>query len=188
MVHPDGGVWFTDPSYGIRGNYEGFKAESETKEAVYRADPKTGAVEKVTDAVDQPNGLCFSPDYKKLYVADTGMSRDIKVFDVDGKALRNGKRHAQLTIPGTRRAVGRRRHAVRRRRQHLGWRAPGRAGDRAGWRDHRHDPPAGNLRQRLLRRRPAQPPVHDGEPVALRGLREQRPGARRAWRGQETSP
>jgi gluconolactonase len=101
VVHPDGGVWFTDPSYGIGGNYEGFRAESETKEAVYRADPKTGAVEKVTDAVDQPNGLCFSPDYKRLYVADTGMSRDIKVYEVDGKALRNGKRHAQLTIPGS---------------------------------------------------------------------------------------
>ena len=101
VVHPDGGVWFTDPSYGIRGNYEGFKGESETKEAVYRADPKTGAVEKVTDALDQPNGLCFSPDYKKLYIADTGTGREIKVFDVDGKALRNGKRHAQLSIPGS---------------------------------------------------------------------------------------
>ena len=100
VVHPDGGVWFTDPSYGIRGNYEGFRAESETKEAVYRADPKSGAVEKVTDALDQPNGLCFSPDYKKLYIADTGMGREIQVWDVDGKSLRNGKRHVQLSIPG----------------------------------------------------------------------------------------
>jgi len=101
VVHPDGGVWFTDPSYGIRGNYEGFRADSETKEAVYRADPKSGQVEKVTDAIDQPNGLCFSPDYRKLYIADTGMGREIKVFDVDGTSLRNGKRHVQLSIPGT---------------------------------------------------------------------------------------
>ena len=49
VVHPDGGIWFTDPSYGIRGNYEGFKADSETKEAVYRVDGRTGHIEKVTD-------------------------------------------------------------------------------------------------------------------------------------------
>src|ERR1700694_3074960 len=38
VVHPDGGIWFTDPTYGIRGNYEGFKGEQEIKEAVYRVD------------------------------------------------------------------------------------------------------------------------------------------------------
>lgn len=101
VVHPDGGIWFTDPIYGIRGNYEGFKAEQETKEAVYRVDPKSGQIEKVTDDVGQPNGLCFSPDYKTFYVADTGMPRDIKRFDVDGRSLRNGRRFAQLDIPGT---------------------------------------------------------------------------------------
>ena len=100
VVHPDGGIWFTDPFYGIRGNYEGFKAEQESKEAVYRVD-KTGRIDKVTDEVGQPNGLCFSPDYRKLYVADTGMPRDIKVWDVDGAALRNGKRLMTLDIPGT---------------------------------------------------------------------------------------
>jgi len=101
VVHPDGGIWFTDPFYGIRGNYEGFKAEQESKEAVYRVDGKTGQIAKVTDEVGQPNGICFSPDYKKLYVADTGMPRDIKVWDVDGQMLRNGKRLIQLDIPGS---------------------------------------------------------------------------------------
>jgi len=101
VVSPDGGIWFTDPFYGIRGNYEGFKGEQESKEAVYRVDGKTGQIAKVTDEVGQPNGLCFSPDYKKLYVADTGMPRDIKVWDVDGQSLRNGKRLVQLDIPGT---------------------------------------------------------------------------------------
>jgi gluconolactonase len=101
VVHPDGGIWFTDPTYGINGNYEGFRAESENKPAVYRVDPKSGQVAKVTDDVGQPNGLCFSPDYKRLYVADTGMPRDIKAWDVDGSALRGGKRLAQLDIPGT---------------------------------------------------------------------------------------
>src|SRR5262245_49616528 len=101
VVHPDGAIWFTDPIYGIRGNYEGFKAEQESKEAVYRADPKTGQIDKVTDEVGQPNGICFSPDYKKLYVADTGMPRDMKVWDVDGRVLRNGRRFIQLDVPGT---------------------------------------------------------------------------------------
>ena len=101
VVHPDGSIWFTDPSYGIGGNYEGFKAESETKEAVYRVDGKTGALAKVTDEVSQPNGLCFSPDYKRLYVADTG-GGDIKVWDVDGQSLRGGKRFAATGGDGIR--------------------------------------------------------------------------------------
>ena len=101
VVHPDGGIWFTDPSYGIRGNYEGLKAESETKEAVYRVDPKTLQIDKVNDEAGQPNGLCFSPDYKKLYVADTGAGRDIRVYDVDGRALKNGKRFVVLDVPGS---------------------------------------------------------------------------------------
>jgi hypothetical protein len=59
-VHPDGGIWFTDPIYGIRGYYEGFKGESETKEAVYRVDGKTGQMDKVTDELNEPKGICFS--------------------------------------------------------------------------------------------------------------------------------
>jgi gluconolactonase len=100
IVHPDGSIWFTDPIYGIRGNYEGFKAESETKPAVYRADPKTGALDLITEEMTGPNGLCFSPDHRTLYVADTGTGREIRAYDLDGKSIRNGRRHAQLTIPG----------------------------------------------------------------------------------------
>jgi gluconolactonase len=101
VVHPDGGIFFTDPTYGIRGYYEGFKAEPELKEAVYRVDGKTLQIEKVTDDQTGPNGVCFSPDYRKIYVADTGMGRDVRVYDTDGKTLRNGKRFVQLDIPGT---------------------------------------------------------------------------------------
>lgn len=101
VVHPDGGIWFTDPAYGIRGDYEGRRAEVETKEAVYRADPSTGQVAMVSDEVGQPNGLCFSPDYRQLYVTDTGGPAEIKVWDVDGMALRNGRRFVQLDVPGT---------------------------------------------------------------------------------------
>jgi gluconolactonase len=99
-VHQDGSIWFTDPMYGINGNYEGFRADSETKPAVYRADPQTGQLAKITDDIAGPNGICFSPDYKKVYVADTGMGREIRVFDVDGRTARNGKRFVQLNVPG----------------------------------------------------------------------------------------
>ncbi len=101
VVHPDGDVWFTDPMYGINGNYEGFKAESELPMAVYRVDGKSGQVTKVTDEVSAPNGLCFSPDYKTLYVADTGSGRAIKAFEVAGATLRGARTFATLTIPGT---------------------------------------------------------------------------------------
>lgn len=96
VVNPDGSVWFTDPTYGINGNYEGFRADKELKEAVYRVDPKSGQIEKVFDEMTGPNGICFSPDYKKVYIADTGTGREVRVFDLDGKTLRNGKRFVQF--------------------------------------------------------------------------------------------
>jgi gluconolactonase len=92
VVHPDGGVWFSDPGYGSMGNYEGNQGALEIKEAVYRIDPKTAAIEMVTDAASKPNGLCFSPDYKKLYLCDTGTTMNITVWDViDGKKLSKGR-------------------------------------------------------------------------------------------------
>lgn len=100
VVHPDGGIWFTDPPYGILGNYEGFAAKQENKEAVYRVDPKTGKVEMAADDLDKPNGICFSPDYKRLYVCDTGTPKDIKVFDVIENRLRNGKQFTNMVVPG----------------------------------------------------------------------------------------
>ncbi|MEZ4728569.1 MAG: SMP-30/gluconolactonase/LRE family protein [Caldilineaceae bacterium] len=102
VVHPDGSIWFTDPPYGILGNYEGNKAEPELKEAVYRIDPTTGEVQLVTDEIDKPNGLCFSHDYTKLYVADTGAPRDIKVWDVvDETSLANGQQFTDMIFDGT---------------------------------------------------------------------------------------
>lgn len=101
VVHPDHSIWFTDPPYGIRGNYEGSVAEAELPLSVYRVDGDNGQISRVTDEIDAPNGLCFSPDYSKLYVANTGGSRILKVWDVNGSSLRNGRDYAALTMPGT---------------------------------------------------------------------------------------
>jgi gluconolactonase len=106
VVDPNGAVWFTDPGYGSLMNYEGNKGELHLKEAVYRIDP-SGRMDLVTDEIHKPNGLCFSPDNRKLYVADTGSThypdapKNIKVWDVaDGRTLRNGKQFASMELPG----------------------------------------------------------------------------------------
>ena len=86
VVKSDGAVWFTDPTFGILGYYEGHKADSENKPAVYRLDPTTGKLAMMADDIAGPNGLAFSPDEKKLYVvASRGEPhRQIVAYDVLG--------------------------------------------------------------------------------------------------------
>ncbi len=106
VVASDGSIWFTDPGYGIFGNYEGHKAELELPAQVYRFDPKSGKATVVTDSFDKPNGIALSPDEKKLYIIDSGITHggrsNIRVFDVDistGKAT-NDKIFAENFAPG----------------------------------------------------------------------------------------
>ena len=107
VVHLDGHIWFTDPGYGILLNYEGGLAEFELPTNVYRLNPDTGEATVATDALEKPNGLCFSPDYSKLYIVDTGAShkpnhpRHILVYNVvDNARLTDGRLFCDMA-PGT---------------------------------------------------------------------------------------
>lgn len=71
VVKSDGSIWFTDPPFGILGNYEGNKAESEVQMAVYRVDGETFEATVVADDILGPNGLAFSPDERILYVVES---------------------------------------------------------------------------------------------------------------------
>jgi gluconolactonase len=104
VVAADGAIWFTDPGYGIFGNYEGHLAEPELPPRVYRLDARSGQATIVADDFDKPNGLAFSPDEKKLYIIDTGLTHggrsNMRVFDVNGDKLANGKVFAENFAPG----------------------------------------------------------------------------------------
>jgi gluconolactonase len=106
-VHSDGAIWFTDPGYGIMSDYEGHKAAFELPANVYRLDPDSRQVTVVASDMDKPNGICFSPDEKKLYVVDTGAPKHpgdphpIRVYDVEGGVrLKNGRLFADMS-PGS---------------------------------------------------------------------------------------
>lgn len=104
VVRDDGSIWFTDPTYGILTDYEGDRAEAELPCRVYRLDPD-GSLRVVADDFLKPNGLAFSPDEKRLFIADTGAThaadgpRHIRVFDVadDGLSLTGGAVFAECT-------------------------------------------------------------------------------------------
>ncbi len=109
VVKSDGTIWFTDPPYGLIIPEEGHGGESEIGDClVFRHDPRTGALDPVTDLPIEPNGLAFSPDESVLYVSDTSaaLGREatgnhcIFAFDVrDGRTLDNGRVFAQVS-PG----------------------------------------------------------------------------------------
>lgn len=96
VVSSDGAVWFTDPPYGIASDYEGHRAEPEIDGChVYRIDPGSGEVVAVATDLERPNGLAFSVDGGRLYVADT-QQRHLRVFDVHGDRLTGGDVFADL--------------------------------------------------------------------------------------------
>jgi gluconolactonase len=106
VVRSDGSIWFTDPHYGIKADYEGGRAEQELPCNVYRLDPGSGTLTVVADDFAGPNGIAFSPDERTLYVADTGAmfdaaaTRHIRAFDVGADGTLNGDRVFHSVLPG----------------------------------------------------------------------------------------
>lgn len=103
VVKSDGSVWFTDPPFGLLGDYEGARAEQELPEALYRLDPATGQATVLDDTIAGPNGLAFSPDERVLYVVQSRASpRNILAYDVAGDGTRiTGRRVLIDAGPGT---------------------------------------------------------------------------------------
>jgi gluconolactonase len=98
IVHPNGGIIFTDPGYGSHWYYEGNVRELELPTSVYHIDPQSGRLTRLTDEIKKPNGLCFSPDYRLLYVADSAPTHypnekaKIIVWNIENDGNRLSKR------------------------------------------------------------------------------------------------
>ncbi|NGM86908.1 SMP-30/gluconolactonase/LRE family protein [Parapusillimonas sp. SGNA-6] len=89
VVKSDGSIWFTDPPFGIVGYYQGEKAVQELPSSIYRIDADTLELTLISDSVQGPNGLAFSPDERILYVIESrARPRNVLAFDVsaDGRA------------------------------------------------------------------------------------------------------
>lgn len=102
IVKSDGTLWFSDPVFGILGNYEGHRSEPELPQNVYRLDPENGDLSVVAEGILGPNGLAFSPDESILYIVESRgePTRKILAYDCDGAAL-SGKRVLIDAGPGT---------------------------------------------------------------------------------------
>jgi gluconolactonase len=103
VVKSDDSIWFTDPPFGILGNYEGHTATPELPTNVYRLD-KTGRLTVATGEINRPNGLAFSPDESKLYVVEAALNpRVIQMFDVtdNGTKLANKRAFVSAEPGGT---------------------------------------------------------------------------------------
>ena len=102
VCRSDGSIWFTDPAFGIAGEWEGEKAEPELPQAVYRIDGQSGRLTQVIADLAAPNGLCFSPDEQTLYVVDSRATphRQIWAYPVAGDGRKLGRRRLHIDAGG----------------------------------------------------------------------------------------
>ncbi len=191
VVKSDGTIWFTDPHYGIAMDYEGSGQTAEELPCqVYRLDPQTGQLDVVSDGFACPNGICFSPDERRLYVAETGrlhddsVERQIRVFDVldEGSGRLGNEREFYAPSVGSGGRV-----PLRRGRQRLDQCRRRRALREPGRRPAGPDPGAADRVQRHLRRPQQQPPVHLRHHRGVCGLSAS-PGCRASLTPREPEP
>jgi gluconolactonase len=92
----NGAVWFTDPPFGISGDWEGDPATAELPHALYRINPNDGQLQQVLSDVQGPNGLAFSPDESVLYLVESRAQphRKVWAFDVNAQGVLSNKRLA----------------------------------------------------------------------------------------------
>jgi gluconolactonase len=96
VVHSDGTIWFTDPVYGFE---QGIRPKPKLPSQVYRYDPKTKSIRAMADGFGRPNGICFSPDEKIIYITDTdwihgdGTTDDSRPSHMKAASCLSGKGH-----------------------------------------------------------------------------------------------
>ena len=100
-VAPDGAIWFTDPEFGISGDWEGAPAEREQPHGVYRLDGQTGELQRAIDDLAGPNGLAFTPEGRLLVVESRAQPhRLIWSYAVDGAAVSDKRLLIDAQGPG----------------------------------------------------------------------------------------
>jgi gluconolactonase len=82
VVHGDGSIWFTDPPYGYE---QGYRPRPSLPSQVYRYDARKKSIRAMADGLGHPNGICFSPNEKTVYITDTDRWHGSGVTD-DAKA------------------------------------------------------------------------------------------------------
>ncbi len=161
VVKSDGSIWFSDPPYGIQTDYEGGKQVTELPANLYRLDPRSGELQVMADDFQGPNGLCFSPDERRLYVSETGLQFACRPGATHPRLRRIGRGIA--SVQGTRIPQNQPRlcgwHALRHARQSLEQRWRWRALPRSIRRPARQDIGAIHGGQPELRRPLPQPVV-----------------------------
>jgi gluconolactonase len=187
VVKSDDSIWFTDPPFGILGNYEGHVAAQELPQNVYRLDPKIGRATVVAGDINGPNGLAFSPDEKRLYIVESRADpRLIRAYDVNDDKLNNGRIFITAEPGGTPDGF----RVDVNGNLWCGW-GMGNAQqdgvkifDPTGRGDRLHRLTR-TMRQSLFRRLEAQSPVHGGQPLGLFALRKHAGRARRLSAGAD---